>query len=355
MHSSLLRVCFLTATPLNVFEGSGTFTAIATLAEGLRRQGADVRFLSPQRQWSPYTLRRFAFNRSLKRGLGLPRPDVIVGFDMDGYRLRTAGIPYVVSVKGVIADELRFETGLVRLSMRWQAACERANIFRARLVVAPSAYSADTIERRYGYPRDKVVIVPEPIDLESWRRSFERCDDRPRPSFTVLTVSRFYRRKNLETLLEAAARIPDIELRVVGDGPERDRLRQRAHQLALDRRLRWLGTIPHQQLAAEYLRCHVFCLPSLQEAFGIVFLEAMAAAKPVVAAHAAAAPEVVRDGITGLLVPPSDPAALAAALTRLRDDPSLRHRLGDCGRIHVQAYDLPKVSAAFLDLIRQLL
>ncbi len=349
-----MRVCFLTSTPMNVYEGSGTYTAIAGLAEGLRLYGVEVRILTPRRRWPVHTAERFAFNRSVERELAVLRPDVTVGFDMDGYRLDLIRTPYAVSIKGVIADEVRFETGLTRLSMRWQAACERANILRARLVIAPSAYSARMIDRYYGYRFEKVCVVPEPIHLEKWRRNFEQHSGEPPSRFTVLAVGRFYRRKQLHTLLEAAAQVPDIELRIAGDGPERRRLFRRARQLKLDDRVRWLGMLPRGQLVPEFLRCHVFCLPSIQEAFGIVFLEAMAAGKPVVAARAAAVPEVVADGSSGILVPPRDPVALADALVRLRDDASLRQRLGECGRKRVEAFDLPKISLMFLNLLKRL-
>ena len=75
-----------------------------------------------------------------------------------------------------------------------------------------------------------------------------------------------------------------------------------------------LGDVTRDELAAEYVNADCFCLPSVQEGFGIVFLEAMAAGLPVVACRAAAVPEVVEDGVTGVLVPPRDPAALAGAL-----------------------------------------
>ncbi|MFN2633941.1 MAG: glycosyltransferase, partial [Thermoanaerobaculia bacterium] len=88
-----------------------------------------------------------------------------------------------------------------------------------------------------------------------------------------------------------------------------------------------------------------------QEGFGIVFLEAMAASLPIVAARAAAVPELVVDGESGILVPPGDPEALAAALGRLLRDPAERRRLGDRGRRRVASYDAPLVASLFLEAI----
>jgi glycosyltransferase involved in cell wall biosynthesis len=109
---------------------------------------------------------------------------------------------------------------------------------------------------------------------------------------------RFYPRKRLDVLLQAAAllrtTIPKLEIRIVGNGPEYKRLQRICLELDLSPVVQWLGDMPFATLAEEYNRAHVFCLPSVQEGFGIVFLEAMAAGKPIVAARAAAVAEVVR-------------------------------------------------------------
>ncbi len=99
------------------------------------------------------------------------------------------------------------------------------------------------------------------------------------------------------------------------------------------------------RLAQEYNRCDVFCLPSVQEGFGIVFLEAMAAGKPIVAARAAAIPELVRSGI---LVEPDNPAALAEAIVCLNRDPGHRLSLGAAGLRDVEQFEMNRVAARFL-------
>jgi glycosyltransferase involved in cell wall biosynthesis len=115
--------------------------------------------------------------------------------------------------------------------------------------------------------------------------------------------------------------------------------------------VRFLGDVSARELAGEYASADVFCLPSVQEAFGIVFAEAMAAGLPVVACRAAAVPEVVDDGRTGLLVTPRRPDEIAAAIERLVRDAGLRKELGEAGMARVKAFDIDRVARAWLEVI----
>jgi len=210
-----------------------------------------------------------------------------------------------------------FETGATRASLALQAWLEAKHARRADLVITISRYCAERLKELYGVKN--AVIVPELIDLEAWRNLFRANPATPDPNkFTVLSVCRFYRRKRLDVLLRAAAllreTIPNLAIRIVGNGPEYQTLQRISVELNLQPVVQWLGDVPAAKLAEEYNRANVFCLPSVQEGFGIVFLEAMAAARPIVAARAAAVPEVVRDGI---LMEPKNPEALANAIVRL--------------------------------------
>ena len=121
----------------------------------------------------------------------------------------------------------------------------------------------------------------------------------------------------------------------------RARLEVLAQQLNLTGRVQFAGALATADLGVLYDQCTVFCLPSSAEGFGIVFLEAMAHARPVVALHAAATPEVVVHGVTGVLV--ADPQKLCGALLGLLNDPELCMRMGAAGRARVQAMYTPEV------------
>jgi len=346
-----LKLLFVTATPLNILEGSGTFAGIHVLARALERLGVTVDFAAPEASGGNFTLRRLWFNETLHRRRVLTY-DCVVGFDMDGYRMRHLdGVPHVASIKGIIADEMRFERGPVRWSMAIQAACEARHVRRAGAVLTTSDYAARRLRELYGIEKP-VAIVPELIDLDGWRALFAANTTAAHPDrFTVLTVCRFYPRKRLDVLLEAAAFARDIDFRIVGGGPESERLLRIWREKRLENTVTWLGDLSQAALAAEYNRCDAFCLPSVQEGFGIVFLEAMAAGKPIVAARAAAVPEVLSQGV---LVEPESAEALAAALTELQRDPERRVALSAQGKAIVGRYDAPRVARMFLDEIERL-
>ena len=285
------------------------------------------------------------------RGL-LPDLDLIVGFDLDGFLIQPGGVRRVAAIKGVLADESGFERGLPRVRLTVESLLERRHVRQVDRILTSSAYSAARIAEEYGVPAHRITVVPEPIDLVRWRRAFESAPELPRRGNSILCVAHLYPRKNVATLLAAMTRLSNqAVLRVVGTGPDLARLERRARELGLGRRVEFLGHVAFDRLAGEYRRADIFCLPSRQEGFGIVFLEAMAAGLPIVAARAAAAPEVVSDGESGILVAPDSPGDLAAALDRLLSDPEERRRMGETGRRQVTLFDVSIVSRHFLDAV----
>ena len=351
------RLAFVTSTPLTVSEGSGTYVGIRELARFLEERQVRITTYAPT-FWSPsFTLKRLLFNISIAKRLRAEQHDWVVGFDLDGFHYgRKPVAPYVASIKGVIADELQNERGFVRLMLSVQAAFERLAVRRAHVVVATSAYSRDRIVDAYGIPGSKVVIVPELIDLRGWAADVgePRTDEADPPA--VLTVAHMYPRKNLPVLLRAYARLRADGVAfqgwIVGDGPCRRDWERLRDGLSLRGHVEFLGTVSRRELAERYRRAAVFCLPSRQEGFGIVFLEAMAHAKPIVAARAAAVPETVADGEVGILADPNDPDAFAQGLAALLTDRGLRRQMGEAGRRRVEAYRADRVAGLFLERVQ---
>jgi glycosyltransferase involved in cell wall biosynthesis len=148
----------------------------------------------------------------------------------------------------------------------------------------------------------------------------------------------------------------DALLIIIGGGPELPRLRKLSRKLNLDRAVIFRGSISaDSEVRKAFFDAHVFCLPSRQEGFGIVFLEAMAAGLPIVAVRAGAVPEIVDHEQTGLLVPPGNARALAGALTNLLADEEARARMRSAAARKSREYDLDVVGRRFLTATRPIL
>ena len=150
---------------------------------------------------------------------------------------------------------------------------------------------------------------------------------------TLVTVANLVARKRHLDVISALAllreRYPDLRYVIVGDGPERERLRSHAAALGVGLRVEFRGRLPHEQATAVAQAATLFVLPSLDEAFGVGYIEAMAGGVPAIGCLGEAGPEEIGAAGAGIaLVPPCDPAALAAALDGLLSDPARRASLG---------------------------
>ena len=349
------RLLFITGTAADVPDGSGTYVGISVLRAALEARGHRVEMLAPAPHRGPVSLReRLLFNvraRGAARKL-LSSTDLLVGFDLDGFLVPSRGVPRVAAIKGVRGDEARFERGLTRVRLEIESFLEGIHVRRTDRILATSAYSAAFVAESYRVPAERITVVPEPIDLDRWRQALTAGPEPPRSGNTILCVAHLYPRKDVGILLAAMARLPsDAVLRIVGTGPELAGLRRQAGELKLERRVEFLGHVAFDRLAGEYRRADIFCLPSRQEGFGIVFLEAMAAGLPIVAARTAAVPEVVPDGVCGILVSPGRPDELAGALDRLLSSAGERRRMGEAGRRRAALYDAPLVATRFLEAV----
>jgi glycosyltransferase involved in cell wall biosynthesis len=230
----------------------------------------------------------------------------------------------------------------------------RAILRRAKAVVVPSrAHVALSTELRG--VEGKVEVIPFGIDDERW-------SEVPAPGATpprALFIGRLVPFKGVDILLRALEQVPGLALDVVGTGPEMPRLKTLTRALAIEDRVRWFGESPDEDLDRRMADAHMLVLPSVtvEEMFGLVVLEAMAAGRPVVTT---AVPTAVREvnvpGETGLEVPLRDIPALAAALERLAGDAALRRRMGEAGRQRVkERFTRERMAAAHVALYERVL
>ncbi|HEU4474916.1 MAG TPA: glycosyltransferase [Gemmatimonadales bacterium] len=205
---------------------------------------------------------------------------------------------------------------------------------RAAAVVVPSRAHLALSNELIGY-ESKVEVIPFGIDQSRWELV---PPPPPGAAPRAIFIGRLVGYKGLDILLRALERVPELRLDIVGSGPEGPRLRTLAQALAITDRVRWYGEYPDEDLPRRMADADFLVLPSVtvEEMFGLVVLEAMAAGRPVVTT---ALPSAVREvnvpGETGLEVPLRDVPALANALETLSHDPALRKRMGEAGRKRV--------------------
>jgi glycosyltransferase involved in cell wall biosynthesis len=207
---------------------------------------------------------------------------------------------------------------------------------RSDRVVAISSYTAAELRELVDVP---IEVIPYTTSLPAPSSQHER--QAPGAPFTALFVGRLVERKGVLHLVDALGLLSakrDARLVIVGEGPERERINQRVRERGLDGRVEVRGQVSEAALQEAYAAADVFVLPAVMdrrgdtEGLGVVLLEAMNHGTPVIASRLGGIPDIVEDGVSGLLVPPGDAAALARALDRLRDDPALARRLGEAGR-----------------------
>lgn len=243
---------------------------------------------------------------------------------------RVTGVPSVASLhvappsaKGREASRDRLMRFVLK---RWSSA-----------VIAVSDALRNDYLRGGGLKPEKTIAVHNGIELDRFRRDRDECRRRistelaiPEGAPVAVTVSVLRPGKGIEVLLDAVKLVPDAYFVIVGDGPMRAEWTSIAERNGVADRVKWAGYRSDVEsiLAGFDLLVH----PSLADAFPTVLLEAMAAGLPVVATTVGGIPEIVEPDVTGRLVPPSDPVALAQALTELLHNAGLRQRMSQAAQ-----------------------
>jgi phosphatidylinositol alpha-1,6-mannosyltransferase len=213
-------------------------------------------------------------------------------------------------------------------------------------LLANSERTGASLRQRFPEQADAVRVVPLCIDpgrTRAWESEYGAEAPAQAREPAVLIVGRMWaeqRGKGHDALLEAWPAVrrqaPEAELWIAGRGDDVPRLEQKAGELGVAEAVQFLGHISDEQLARRYRRAALFCMPSRQEGFGLVYAEAMWHGTPCIGSHADAAAEVIREGETGLLVPYGEPAPLADAIVSLLADSERRRRMGEAGMLEAR-------------------
>ncbi len=252
----------------------------------------------------------------------------------------------------------------------FRAFLQRRVLSSATLCLAISDYTAKNFLRS-GVPEDKVRVIGAGVSPDSLTASPDAgLSLRDRlgltDGFLLLTVARLVRRKGHDLVLRALASLApsnlDLRYAIVGDGPERLRLAAMAEGLGLADHVIFAGSVPDADLPSWYAACDALVMPSRDvpgqppEGFGLVYLEAGVAGKPVIGARTGGVTSAIVDGETGLLVEPEDVGGLADALRQLLSDRPAAQAMGAHGRARVLAdFTWDRVAARFLSYLTQAL
>jgi glycosyltransferase involved in cell wall biosynthesis len=250
---------------------------------------------------------------------------------------RASGVPLVSTFFGVeltwMERQFPFLAPLLRRIVRGSSA-----------VTAISTYTADRLREQV--PGVDPAIIPFGAAVDAPAQpppyTYDGTGD-----FELLFIGRLVERKGVHLLLDALASLPPERravLHVLGDGPERAKLEEQARRLDLGPRAVFHGFVPREELQRRLETCDAFVLPAVVDAkgdtegLGVVLLEAMSYARPVIASAAGGIVDIVQGGRNGLLVPPGDAPALATAIGEMMDDPERARTFGLNGREDVAAY-----------------
>jgi glycosyltransferase involved in cell wall biosynthesis len=294
----------------------------------------------------------------LRRYLAAARPDVLFATMVDANIVAALAARLSAQRPRLILREsnphrARGDIGwLRRLGIGWAYG-------QADAVVALSHGVGRELIEDYGLDPARVVTIHNPVDIAAWRRRAQAARQAPWGSFgagapVLVAVGRLIRQKGFDLLLRALAKCrSNARLVIVGEGPERAALNALAQELGIADRVLFAGFVADP--APYYAHGDIFVLPSRWEGFGHVIVEAMACGLPVIAFDCPYGPaDILGSGEGGMLVPPEDVDALAAAIDRLLDSPAERARL-TAGAGHVaERFSLDRIALDYARLIERL-
>ena len=207
------------------------------------------------------------------------------------------------------------------------------------------------------FDAEKIWTIPLGVDTNLFvppKKVFQK------DNYEILFAGYLYKLKGVEYLIRAmqivAKEHRGVKLRIVGNGPDKPRLKRLAETLRIGDNVIFEGLVPHMQMPRYYQRCDVFCFPTLGEPFGKAVIEAMACAKPVIASSIGGPAEIIQNQKTGLLVPPAQPKILATRITELLADKTKIKQMGaNARKTVIEKYSWEKISETYHSMYKNLI
>ena len=265
------------------------------------------------------------------------------------------GIPHVSSIHGTdvtIARQYSFLSKMIRFIGK-----------RCDAITVNSSYIREVFlscGRNLPYP----ILIPMGVDLSIFNcvKQVNREDIYHKP--LILFIGRLIRWKGIHILIQAMRLLikdyPEASLVIAGDGVCLKKLKELVSKLGIESSVLFTGNIPGNEIISWYSKADIFILPSitdnnLTEGLGVVLLEAMASGVPVIGSNSGGIPDIIEDGVNGLLVPPGDPDALNTAIIRIIEDPDLAEKFRNAGLKTVrERFSWDQIAARFMEIYMNL-
>jgi glycosyltransferase involved in cell wall biosynthesis len=222
--------------------------------------------------------------------------------------------------------------------------------------VAPSKFTAEQFIKLFKIPKEKIRVIPEGVDLEKFNKNVDASDINEKLSNErkILFVGNLHPNKGVHFLIKSFAlvksRINDVKLVIVGDGPLKHYLINLTKRLNIEKNVIFAGFVNDEDLPKYYASCDIFASASVLEGFGLIFLEAMALGKPIVAFNLASIPEVV--GNAGILIDQINHEKFANAIIELLQNKELYKEKSEIALNRVKLFSWEKIAEQFIKIIK---
>jgi glycosyltransferase involved in cell wall biosynthesis len=252
---------------------------------------------------------------------------------------------YAASIKPLAFYQRYFNDWLLRWGYyRLVHLLEPVALKHLKKIVANSQYTANVIKEAYSIPEKQLSVCHKSISNARYEIIQDLRKKEPNHAARVLFVGGNMQRKGLPNLIEAAPAVldqyPETEFWIAGRDKAEATMRSLCDQAGISQHFHFLGWQSQEDLLKIYSQADIFVMPSLIEAFGVVFLEAMAAGLPVIGTRVGGIPEIIEDGRNGLLVEAGDVPAMGKAIISIMGDQGLRERLRQAGIMTAQSFDI---------------
>ncbi len=262
-----------------------------------------------------------------------------------------SGIPNILNLPGGdIYDPSKKTSPHRHALLRWTV---RNIINRASKVITESTNIANYAKKFYKPSKDITVIplgIPEPGLKAVGREELDLKKD----GLYLVSVGRLVKRKGYDFLIKALSLLrketPEIDLILIGDGPERGSLEKLSDELEISGRIIFPGAVSDEEKLQYLAASDIYVLSSLHEGFGIVLLEAMFCGLPIIATNEGGQTDFIKDGSNGLLVSPADAKALADAISGLAADADRRHAMGGTNKEAAKQYNISSIANRYAEL-----